>query len=106
MKSWSYSSVPTLTFGRPTGLAGSSVVVLASAGLVGSAAGFADSADTLRGLAGGALMGSGGVIALGCTIGQAITGVSTLALGSFLAFGAIVAGGIAGVKFMERLLMG
>ncbi len=68
--------------------------------------GFADSADTLRGLAGGALMGSGGVIALGCTIGQGVTGISTLALGSFLAFGAIIAGGIAGVKFMERLLMG
>jgi len=67
--------------------------------------GFADSADTLRGLSGGALMGSGGIIAVGCTIGQGVTGVSTLALGSFLAFGAIVLGGIAGIKYMERLLM-
>jgi hypothetical protein len=66
--------------------------------------GFADSADTLRGLAGAALMGSGGIIALGCTIGQAVTGVSTLALGSFLATGAIMLGGVAGIKYMERLL--
>ncbi len=66
--------------------------------------GFADSADTLRGLSGAALMGSGGIIALGCTIGQAVTGVSTLALGSFLATGAIMLGGVAGIKYMERLL--
>ena len=67
--------------------------------------GFADSADTLRGLAGGALMGVGGIVALGCTIGQAVTGLSTLALGSLLAFAAILIGGIAGIKYMERLMM-
>ena len=67
--------------------------------------GFADSSDTLRNLAGGALMGSGGVIALGCTIGQGVTGFSTLALGSMLALVAIIMGGVAGVKYMERLLM-
>ncbi len=68
--------------------------------------GFADSGDTMRNLAGAALMGSGGVIALGCTIGQAVTGFSTLALGSLLAFVAIVVGGVLGMKYMERLLMG
>lgn len=68
--------------------------------------GFADSGDTLRNLAGAALMGTGGVIALGCTIGQAVTGLSTLALGSLLAFIAIVTGGVIGMKYMERLLMG
>ena len=47
-------------------------------------AGFADSADTVRNLAGGALMGTGGITALGCTIGQGVTGLSTLALGSVL----------------------
>lgn len=69
-------------------------------------AGFADSADTFRNLAGGALMGSGGVIALGCTIGQGVTGFSTLALGSMIALVAIIVGGVAGVKYMERALMG
>lgn len=79
-----------------------------SAQLAGSfrLTGFADSGDTMRNLAGAALMGSGGVIALGCTIGQAVTGLSTLALGSLLAFAAIVVGGIFGMKYMERLLMG
>jgi uncharacterized membrane protein YedE/YeeE len=66
---------------------------------------FAGVQDTLRNLAGAALMGVGGVMALGCTIGQGITGVSTLAIGSFIAFAAIVVGGIAGIKYMERLLM-
>lgn len=66
---------------------------------------FSDTGDTVRNLAGAALMGIGGVMALGCTIGQAVTGVSTLAIGSFLTFAAIVIGGILGMKFMERLLM-
>jgi hypothetical protein len=65
---------------------------------------YSDTSDTLRNLAGAAMMGVGGVMALGCTIGQAITGVSTLAIGSFLTFAAIVAGGMAGIKYMEKLL--
>lgn len=69
-------------------------------------AGFADSADTVRNLAGGALMGTGGITALGCTIGQGVTGLSTLALGSVLALAAIVAGGVLGMKYMERVLLG
>jgi hypothetical protein len=63
---------------------------------------FSDTGDTLRNIAGAALMGIGGVMALGCTVGQAVTGVSTLAVGSFLTFGAIVAGGFYGLKLLER----
>ena len=66
---------------------------------------FSDTGDTLRNLAGAALMGLGGVMALGCTIGQGITGVSTLALGSFLSFAAIVAGGFWGLRVLERQIM-
>jgi uncharacterized protein len=67
---------------------------------------FSDAGDTLRNLAGAALMGLGGVMALGCTIGQAVTGVSTLALGSFLTFAAIVVGGFQGLKVLERITLG
>jgi uncharacterized membrane protein YedE/YeeE len=63
---------------------------------------FADKADMLRHLAGGALMGTGGVLAMGCTIGQGLTGLSTLSLTSFLALGAIVAGGLWGLKSLEE----
>lgn len=66
---------------------------------------FADVSDTLRNMAGGALMGIGGVVAMGCTVGQAITGISTLALGSVLAFIAIVVGAVIGLKTMERMLV-
>ncbi len=66
---------------------------------------FADVADTVRNMAGGALMGIGGVIAMGCTVGQAITGISTLAVGSVLAFVAIVVGAVVGLKVMERMLV-
>jgi uncharacterized protein len=66
--------------------------------------GFADSGDTLRNLAGGALMGLGGILALGCTIGQGVTGVATLAVGSILSLVAIVGGGVIGMRWMERLL--
>jgi hypothetical protein len=67
---------------------------------------FADTGDTLRNLAGAALMGVGGVMALGCTVGQAVTGISTLAAGSFLTFAAIVAGGFMGLRLLERLISG
>ncbi|MEQ1577243.1 MAG: YeeE/YedE family protein [Hyphomicrobium sp.] len=62
---------------------------------------FADLADTLRHLAGAALMGFGGVMALGCSVGQGISGVSTLAIGSILAAGSIVAGNIAGLRLLQ-----
>ena len=97
----------TPSFGVTT-VFGALVGAFAAAQLAGSfrLTGFADSGDTMRNLAGAALMGSGGVIALGCTIGQAVTGLSTLAFGSLLAFVAIVVGGVFGMKYMERLLMG
>lgn len=56
-------------------------------------AGFADSADPMRNLAGAALMGVGGVVAMGCSIGQSVSGVSTLA-----------AGGLLGRRILERSL--
>jgi uncharacterized protein len=62
---------------------------------------FADRADTLRHMAGAALMGVGGVLALGCSIGQGISGLSTLALGSILATASIVAGTVLGLKWMQ-----
>ncbi len=67
-------------------------------------AGFADSADTLRNLAGAALMGVGGVVAMGCSIGQSLSGVSTLAVGSLVAALALVAGGLLGLHILERSL--
>ncbi len=63
---------------------------------------FAGTGDTLRNLAGAALMGVGGVMALGCTIGQAVTGVSTLAAGSFLAFAAMIAGARTALVALEK----
>ncbi len=65
---------------------------------------FVDTPDTLRNMAGGALMGFGGIMSLGCTVGQGITGMSTLALGSVLATVSIMAGGVLGVKYMEKVL--
>jgi hypothetical protein len=64
---------------------------------------FKDPGDTLRNLAGAALMGVGGVMALGCTIGQGVTGLSTLAPGSLIAVAAIVGGAVLGLKALERL---
>lgn len=63
---------------------------------------FHDVSDTLRHLAGGALMGSGGVLALGCTVGQGITGLSTLAAGSVLSLAAIIAGAVLALRALER----
>ena len=63
---------------------------------------FANLADTVRHMAGAALMGIGGVLALGCSIGQGISGLSTLAIGSILSAGAIVAGTILGVRLLQK----
>ena len=61
---------------------------------------FSSVPETLRCLAGAALMGTGGVMALGCTIGQGLSGISTLAVGSFLATGAIIVGGISAMNYL------
>lgn len=66
--------------------------------------GFADSGDTLRNLAGAALMGIGGVVAMGCSIGQSVSGVSTLAAGSLLAAAALLVGGVLGLRMLERMV--
>lgn len=63
---------------------------------------FADPADTLRNMAGAAMMGVGGVMALGCTVGQGITGLSTLSLGSFIATAGLYLGARAGLGWLER----
>jgi uncharacterized membrane protein YedE/YeeE len=68
--------------------------------------GFGDTADTLRHLAGAAVMGIGGVLALGCTIGQGVSGVSTLAAGSLIALLSIVSGGMLGLKYLEQGSLG
>jgi hypothetical protein len=100
-----YTAAPLLGFGVATVLG-----TLVGAGLVAWRAGrfklvgFADSADTLRNLAGAALMGVGGVVAMGCTIGQSVSGVSTLAAGSLLAALSLLAGGVLGLRLQERML--
>lgn len=56
--------------------------------------------ETLRYLAGAALMGFGGVLAGGCTVGAGLSGVSTLSLSAILALAAIMVGG----RITDRLL--
>ncbi len=99
------------TAGRMPGFGVASVIgtVLGAAlGALGAGrfrlAAFTDVGDTLRSLAGAALMGIGGVMALGCTVGQGITGISTLAAGAFITFAAIVAGAVLGLRRLERML--
>ena len=62
---------------------------------------FSDGAETLRYLAGGALMGAGGVLAGGCTIGAGLTGGSTLSLSALLALGSIIAGAMMTRRLMQ-----
>jgi uncharacterized membrane protein YedE/YeeE len=100
-----FSATPVPGFGAAS-VIGALLGAFATAGATGRLriATYADRGDTLRTLAGAALMGSGGILALGCTVGQGITGVSTLALGSFLTFAALVVGGFAGLAVLERSL--
>lgn len=53
---------------------------------------FVSPRETLRYLAGAALMGVGGVLAGGCTVGAGLAGVPTLSLAAILALAAIAAG--------------
>ena len=48
--------------------------------------------ETLRYVAGGALLGLGGVLAGGCTVGAGLSGVATGSLAALIALGSIVAG--------------
>lgn len=63
---------------------------------------FANVEDTLRHMAGAALMGVGGVFALGCTIGQGVSGLSTLSLGSVISMAAIIAGAATTIRVLMR----
>jgi len=98
-----YTAMPLPGFGVATVLG-----TLLGAGLAAWQAGrfkllgFADSGDTLRNLAGAALMGVGGVVAMGCSIGQSVSGVSTLAAGSLLAAVSLICGGLLGLRLLER----
>ena len=60
---------------------------------------FSEPRQTLRYLAGGAMMGVGGVLAGGCTIGAGLTGVATLGLAPIVTLVSIIAGAAA----MKRL---
>ena len=63
---------------------------------------FETPAQTLRYIAGGALMGLGGVLAGGCTVGAGLAGVGTLSVAAVLALGAIVLGALAARVALER----
>ena len=96
------SAIPA---GFGTGLiAGVLLGSLASAALRGEVRlqSFDSPAQTLRYVAGGALMGVGGVLAGGCTVGAGLSGSATLSLSALLALGSIIAGGLA----MRQLLEG
>ncbi|MGR3514477.1 MAG: YeeE/YedE family protein [Paracoccaceae bacterium] len=54
---------------------------------------FETPAQTLRYLAGGALMGVGGVLAGGCTVGAGLSGVATGSVAALIALGSIGLGG-------------
>ena len=56
---------------------------------------FTDGPQTLRYIAGGALMGVGGVLAGGCTTGAGLSGVSALSIAAMIALAGMVAGAVA-----------
>ncbi len=56
---------------------------------------FSSGQETLRYIAGGALMGVGGVLAGGCTVGAGLAGSSTGSFAALLALAAVIAGGLA-----------
>ncbi len=56
--------------------------------------GFSDAPQTLRYVAGGALMGFGGVLAGGCTVGAGLSGVSMLSIAAIAALLSIGAGAL------------
>jgi uncharacterized membrane protein YedE/YeeE len=98
-----YTALGVPAFGVATVL-GTLIGAFGAAMLMGrfALATFKDPGDTLRNLAGAALMGVGGVMALGCTIGQGVTGLSTLAPGSLIAVAAIVTGAVIALRTLER----
>lgn len=65
-------------------------------------ASFTSAPETLRYIAGGALMGFGGVLAGGCTVGAGLSGVSMLSLSAILALAAIAGGAILTDRMLTR----
>lgn len=61
---------------------------------------FSSPRETMRYMAGAALMGFGGVLAGGCTVGAGLSGIPTLSVAAILALAAIAAGG----KLTHQLL--
>lgn len=101
---WGIAST-SIPAGFGTGLIGG---VLAGSFLSAAARGelalqsFAAPNETLRYVAGGAMMGFGGVLAGGCTVGAGLTGVGALSLAAILALASIMAGG----RLTDRVLDG
>jgi uncharacterized protein len=99
---WSIAST-AIPAGFGTGLVGGVLAgSFASAALRGELdlVSFEAPSQTLRYLAGGAMMGFGGVLAGGCTVGAGLSGVSALSLSAILALVAI----ILGARLTDRLL--
>ena len=95
------SAIPA---GFGTGLIGGVLIgSFASAALRGELQlqSFDSPAQTIRYVAGGAMMGLGGVLAGGCTVGAGLSGGATLSLAALLALGSIVAGGVATRQLLE-----
>lgn len=62
---------------------------------------FESPSQTLRYVAGGAMMGLGGVLAGGCTVGAGLSGSATLSIAALLALASIAAGGFATRQLLE-----
>lgn len=89
------SSIPA---GFGVGLVGGVILGAALSALVRGEArleSFEAPGQTLRYIAGGALMGFGGVLAGGCTVGAGLSGVSALSVAAMLALAGIVIGALA-----------
>lgn len=65
-------------------------------------ASFSSAPETLRYVAGGALMGFGGVLAGGCTVGAGLSGTSMLSFSAMLALAAIALGAILTDRMLTR----
>jgi uncharacterized membrane protein YedE/YeeE len=64
---------------------------------------FSDAPQTLRYVAGGALMGFGGVLAGGCTVGAGLSGVSMLSVAAIIALASIAAGALLADRTLGRV---
>ncbi|MFX0545908.1 YeeE/YedE family protein [Roseovarius sp. S1116L3] len=65
-------------------------------------ASFSGAPETLRYVAGGALMGFGGVLAGGCTVGAGLSGVSMLSIAAIVALASIAAGALLADRALTR----